>query len=76
MTINLLNGSFQTNEILILCAHDELGYCVVIAMNNGITINFEVDKKSEVTEEIATILKFYGYATSLHFTKFDAKNWL
>jgi hypothetical protein len=76
MTINLSNGSFQTNEISIFCAHDELGYCVVIEMDNGITVNLEMDKKSEVTEKIANFVKFYGYATSIYFTKFDAKNWL
>lgn len=76
MTINLSNGSFQTKEISIFCGHDELGYCVVIEMDNGITVNLEMDKKSEVTEKIADFVKFYGYATSVYFTKFDAKNWL
>lgn len=76
MTINLSNGSFQTNEISIFCAHDEIGYCVSIEMNNGITVNLEVSKKSEVTEKIANFVKFYGYATSIYFTNFDAKDWV
>tara|TARA_B100000035_G_C20976974_1_gene543650 strand:- start:578 stop:808 length:231 start_codon:yes stop_codon:yes gene_type:complete len=76
MTINLSNGSFQTNAISIFCARDELGYCVSIEMDNGITINFEVKRKSEVTEEIANIVKFYGYATSINFSKFDSKDWV
>ncbi len=76
MTINLTNGTYQTKEISIYCAHDELGYCVSIEMNNGITVNLEMSKKSEVKERIADFVKFYGYATSITFTNFDSKNWI
>lgn len=76
MTINLSNGYFQTNQISIFCAHDELGYCASIEMDNGITINFEANKKSELTENIATCVKYYGYATSICFSKFDVRDWV
>ena len=75
MTINLSNGYFKTNTISILCAHDKLGFCVVIEINNGITINFKTNNKSQLKEEICYIIKFYGYATSIYFTNFDVKNW-
>lgn len=75
MTINLSNGFFKNNQISIICAHDEIGFCASIEMDNQITINFECNTKDELQEKIATILKYNKYATSIKFDKFNQKNW-
>ena len=75
MTINLSNAYFQNNEISIICAHDHLGFCIVIEMDNGVSINFEVETKAELKDRICFFIKYYGYATSILIQEFNVKNW-